>query len=202
MEIEKIKANLKQCLSEKRYRHSIGVAEEAVRLAKHYGADEDKAYLAGLVHDCAKEIDAQEAERLLREEYGIIPDAMKLHMPTLLHGPLGACIAQSRFDIYDTEILDAVRYHTTGKANMSLLSKIVYIADYIEPGRDYKDVDKLRALSYRDLDEAIIYGIDFTIQDLIKKRKTIHPDAVHCRNDLVIRCETKASEKEVTKHEN
>ena len=176
MEIEKIKANLKQCLSEKRYRHSIGVAEEAVRLAKHYGADEDKAYLAGLVHDCAKEIDAQEAVRLLREEYGIIPDAMKLHMPTLLHGPLGACIAQSRFDIYDTEILDAVRYHTTGKANMSLLSKIVYIADYIEPGRDQApNLAWLRQLAFTDIDQAVCEILKQTLDYLRDQGGEIDP---------------------------
>ncbi len=196
MEQEKIKTYLQQSLSAKRYRHSIGVAEEAVRLAKHYGADEKKAYLAGLVHDCAKEIDATKAVRLLREEYSITPDAMSLQMPRLLHGALGACMAQSRFDIYDTEILDAVRYHTTGKANMSLLAKIIYIADYIEPGRDYKDVDTLRELTYRDLDAAIIFGIDFTIRDLVEKGKTIHPDTIHCRNDLLVRREAREKKKE------
>ncbi len=186
LELEKIKGMLAQSLSERRLRHSYGVAEEAVRLAEHYGADREKAYIAGLVHDCAKEIAPEESIRLLREEYSVMPDAMSLQMPRLLHGALGACIAQSRFGIYNPEILDAIRYHTTGKANMSLLSKIIYIADYIEPNRDYQDVDMLREMTYHAIDEAMIFGIDYTIRDLLEKGKTVHPDTVHCRNDLLL----------------
>lgn len=197
MELEKIKTILSQSLSEKRYRHSLGVAEEAVRLAEHYGEDPQRAYLAGLVHDCAKEIGGEEAIRLLKEDFGITPDAMSVQMPRLLHGVLGACMAQSRFGIYDAEILDAIRYHTTGKANMGLLAKIIYIADYIEPGRTYRDVDLLREITYRDIDEAILFGIDFTIRDLVDKGRTIHPDTVHCRNDLLVgREEEKTTGKE------
>ena len=187
MDTVKIKNYLQGVLSPKRYRHSIGVAEEAVRLAKHYSADTEKAYIAGLVHDCAKEIDAEKSICLLKERYKIIPDAISLQMPRLLHGVLGACVAQSEFDIYDPEILDAVRYHTTGKANMSLLSRIIYIADYIEPGREFDGVDELRETAYRDIDGAIIFGIDFTICDLIKHGRIVHPDTVHCRNDLLVR---------------
>lgn len=194
--IDKINEYLLETLSEKRYKHSLGVAQEAVKLSDHYGADREKAYLAGLVHDCAKEINPQEMVRILKEKYGITPDAMSLHTPKLLHGPLGACVAQNRFGIYDTDVLDAIRYHTTGKANMSLLAKVIYIADYIEPNRDYEDVDYLRKLSYENIDKAIIYGIDFTIRDLIDRGDTIHPDTMHCRNDLLIR------EAERSRHEN
>lgn len=185
-DMTKIDNYLQSALSRKRYRHSIGVAEEAVRLAQRYGADTDKASLAGLVHDCAKEIDGQEAARLLKERYGITPDAMSLQAPRLLHAPLGACMAQSEFGIYDPEILDAIRYHSTGRANMSLLAKIIYIADYVEPGRDYDGVDELRKLAFSDLNKAIMVGLDFTITDLIQRGETIHPDTVHFRNDLVI----------------
>lgn len=184
--MESIKAELEMRLSPKRYRHSLGVAEEAHRLAEHYGADRDKAYLAGLVHDCAKEVPPREAVNLLRNRYAALPDAVMVQMPGLLHGPLGACTAQSDFGIYDPEILDAIRYHTTGKANMSLFAKIIYIADYIEPNRDYPDVEVLRKLTYEDLDGAILYGIDYTIGKLVKDGKVIHPDTVHCRNDLLI----------------
>ena len=187
METTKIKNYLQGMLSPKRYQHSLGVAETAARLARHYGADEEKAYLAGLVLDCGKEVEPEDAAGILKERYGITADAMSLKMPRLLHGPLGACMAQSEFDIYDPEVLDAIRYHTTGKANMSLLSKIVYIADYIEPGRDFEGVDQLRELTCRDMDAAIIQGIDFTICDLVEQGKTIHPDTVHCRNDLLVR---------------
>lgn len=193
METTKIKNYLQGMLSPKRYQHSLGVAETAARLARRYGADEEKAYLAGLVHDCGKEVKPEDAAGILKERYGITADAMSLKMPRLLHGPLGACMAQSEFDIYDPEVLDAIRYHTTGKANMSLLSKIVYIADYIEPGRDFEGVDQLRELTCRDMDAAIIQGIDFTICDLVEQGKTIHPDTVHCRNDLLVRQEQKTS---------
>lgn len=194
MEQTKIKVYLQGLLSKRRFQHSLGVAEEAERLAHHYGVDFEKAYLSGLVHDCGKEIPPGEAVKLLRERYGVVVDAMSLHMPRLLHGPLGACITQSEFGIYDAEVLDAIRYHTTGKANMSLLAKIIYIADYIEPGRDFDGVSELREMAYDDLDSAIIFGIDFTICDLVNQGKTIHPDTVHCRNDLLIRRE-QATEK-------
>ncbi len=194
MEIEKINGFLAQNLSERRYHHSLGVAETAVRLAKHYGANEEKAFLAGLVHDCAKEIPPEEAIRLLQETYRIMPDAMSVQRPRLLHGSLGACIAQSRFGIYDPEVLDAIRYHTTGKAKMSLLSKIIFIADFIEPNRAYRDVDVLRELTYQNLEDGILYAVDFTIRDLLEKRGTIHPDTIHLRNDLLLQREALADE--------
>ncbi len=189
VELEKINEILAGALSERRYHHSLGVAETAVKLAKHYGANEEKAFLAGLVHDCAKEIPAEEAICLLQETYRITPDAMSLQMPRLLHGVLGSCIAQSRFGIYDPEVLDAIRYHTTGKAKMSLLSKIIYIADYIEPNRAYRDVDDLRELTFQNLEKAMLFAVDFTIRDLVDKGRTIHPDTLHLRNDLLLQME-------------
>ncbi len=194
LELEKINGALAQGLSERRYHHSLGVAEMAVKLAKRYGENEEKAYLAGLVHDCAKEIPAEEAIKILQENYRITPDAMSLQMPRLLHGVLGACVAQSRFGIYDPEILDAIRYHTTGKAKMGMLSKIIYIADYIEPNRAYRDVEYLRELTFQNLEEAMLFAVDFTIRDLVEKGKTIHPDTIHLRNDLLIQKEALAAD--------
>lgn len=194
LDLEKINAGLLQTLSERRYHHSLGVAEMAVKLAKHYGADEEKAFLAGLVHDCAKEIPPEEAVTMLREKFHITPDAMSLQAPRLLHGVLGACIAQSRFGIYDPEILDAIRYHTTGKARMSLLSRIVYIADYIEPNRAYRDVEYLRDLTFQNLEEAMLFAVDFTVKDLVEKGRTIHPDTIHLRNDLLVQKEALATD--------
>lgn len=187
LSIDEIKNQLKEILSEKRYKHSLGVADEAEKLARRYGADVHKAYLAGLVHDCAKEYDPNDMENILRTKYGISADYMSRLMPKILHGQLGACDAQSKFFIYDPEVLDAVRYHTTGKGSMSLLTKIIYIADYIEPGRDFDGVEALRKKAYENLDEAIILGIDETIKDLLNRGLVIHPDTVHARNDLVIR---------------
>ena len=122
---EKISKYLKENLSEKRYRHSLGVADEAVKLAERYHSDKEKAYISGLVHDCAKEIPADEARELLTEKYGIMLDSVTKNTPKLLHGPLGACMAQNDFGICDAEILDAIKFHTTAKADMSILTKIL-----------------------------------------------------------------------------
>lgn len=187
MPTDEIKADLKKILSQKRYIHSLGVADEAERLARRYGANPDKAFLAGLVHDCAKEFPPDKMESMLKSMYGVSVDAMSRLMPKILHGPLGACEAQRKYNIYDPEILDAVKYHTTGKGGMSLLGKIIYIADYIEPNRDFEGVEVLRKLAYDNIDEAIIYGIDETIKDLIGRGLVIQPDTVHARNDLIIK---------------
>lgn len=185
MEIDSIKEYLEKQLSEKRYRHSLGVADEAVKLAEKYEADKFKAYVAGLTHDVAKEIENSEAKKLLKE-YGVSIDLVSENTHKLLHGPLGACMAQDKFSIDDIEILDAIKYHTTGKANMSLLTKIIYIADYIEPNRDFEDVDKLRKLAYEDLDAAILLGINWTFEELMERYSMFHFDTVHARNYLIM----------------
>lgn len=186
MEIDDIKKYLEETLSKKRFNHSLGVAEEAVKLAEHYGADKLKAYIAGLVHDCAKEIKNDEAKRLLKEKYSVSVDMVTMHTHKLLHGPLGACMIQDLFGINDLEIIDAVKYHTTGKAAMSLLTKIIYIADYIEPNRDFDGVDDLRKLSYEDINDAVMLGIDWTFAELMDKNSMFHPDTVHARNYLLL----------------
>lgn len=185
--VEEIKNELKKVLSEQRYVHSLGVAGEARKLARKYGVDEDRAYYAGLVHDCAKEVPPNEIVGILENKYGVNVDNMSKLTPKLLHGTLGACYAQSYFGIYDPEILDAVKYHTTGKSNMSMLAKIIYVSDYIEPNRDFDGVDELRRLAYINIDEAIIKGISETIIDLLDRGLLLHPDTIHALNDLVIK---------------
>ena len=187
LEIEKIKDYLKEVLSEKRYTHSLGVAEEAVKLAKHYYVDYDKAYIAGLVHDCPKEIDNTTAKKMLSEKYNITIDPITLNTHKLLHGPLGACIAQDEFAVYDAEILDAIKYHTTAKSNMSMLTQIIYIADYIEPNRDFEGVDELREMAYSDIEKAIMTGLDYTLEELIERGSMFHPDTVHARNWFLLK---------------
>lgn len=187
MSIEKIKEILEDTLSEARYKHSLGVADEAKKLAGVYHVDEEQAYIAGLVHDCAKEIPPEKSVEILREKYGVSVDSISILMPKILHGPLGACMAQKEFGLSDPVALDAISCHTTGKANMSTMAKIIYIADYIEPNRDFENVDVLRKLAYEDIDAAIITGIDYTISDLLSRGLVIHPDTVHARNDLIIK---------------
>ena len=185
-DIEKIKIYLENNLSKKRYTHSLGVAEEAVRLAKHYGANVEKAYLAGLVHDVAKEIPADNALDLLKNKYGAEIDKVTENTFKLMHGVLGTYMIQSEFEICDADILDAVRYHTTAKADMSLLTKIIYMADYIEPNRDFDGVDDLRKLAYENLDNAIMVGIEFTLTELIEKGSMLHLDTVDAYNYLLL----------------
>lgn len=191
LNIEEIKKELKKTLSEQRYVHSLSVADEARKLARKYGVDENRAYYAGLIHDCAKEVPHDEIVGMLKNKYGVSVDNMSKLTPKLLHGTLGACEAQHKFGIYDPEILDAVKYHTTGKGNMGMLAKIVYISDYIEPNRDFDGVEELRRLAYIDIDEAIIKGISETIIDLLNRGLLLHPDTIHAINDLVIKRDQK-----------
>lgn len=179
---EEIKEILKKTLSKRRYTHSLGVAEEAKRLAGLYGADEKKAYLAGLLHDCAKETD-NPIKRC--EELDVPLDDIMRSSAGLIHGPLGAEIARLEFGIADEEIHGAIRWHTVGKADMTLLEKIIYIADMTEQNRDFDGVAKLRRAVDRDLDEAILISIEEQFKRLSKTRRTIHPNTVCMWNDLI-----------------
>ena len=185
IDVEYIKARIKEALSEKRYNHSLGVAEEAVKLAKHYNADADKAYIAGLLHDCAKEIPPAEIVAKLDERHITISEVAR-NAPKTLHGALGAIIAKEEFGIDDEEIQDAIFFHTTGKADMSLLTKIIYIADYIEPNRSFDGVEELRAAAYKDIDRAIVLGIDHTMLDLIERGLTIEQNTISARNYILL----------------
>lgn len=174
-EIDAINAKLHSVLTPKRYKHTQGVAQESIQLAKRYGADSDKAYIAGLLHDCAKCF-TDEEKLVLCDKYNLVLDDILKSQPDLTHSFLGAKIAQEEYGIQDSEILDAIAYHTTGRPNMSLLEKIVFIADYIEPNREYfEGLDKVRELAYKDIDKAIIYSLESTINYNKNKKRIIHP---------------------------
>ena len=175
---------LKSNLSEKRFEHTMGVAKTAVELAKIYSADAEKAYLAGLLHDCYKE---KKIDLMLETitKYGGVADVISENSPALLHGIAGAYFARDCFNI-DEEIFDAIRYHTTGKANMSLLTKIIYIADYIEPTRCFPGVEDVRNLAFSDLDKAIVKSCTNVIIHTVSKGGVIHPDTVNALNYLLL----------------
>lgn len=174
-EIDFINSKLHYVLTPKRYKHTQGVAQESLQLAKRYGANTDKAYLAGLLHDCAKCLTDEEKLKLC-DEYNIKLDDILKTQPDLTHSFLGAKIAEEEYNIKDKEILDAIAYHTTGRPNMSLLEKIVFIADYIEPNRDYfEGLDKVRDLAYKDINKAVIYALESTMNYNKNKRRIIHP---------------------------
>lgn len=181
-----IKRRLKDILPQKRYIHSLGVAEEAKRLAALYGADEDKAYTAGLLHDCAKGYSVDEQIDKCRK-YGVELSRETLDCPPTIHGFLGAELAKSEYGISDNDILNAVCYHTVGRAGMSLLEKIVYIADMTEVNRDFDGVDKLRAAVDKDLDEAVLMSVSVQLELQCKRRGMIHPNIIYMWNDLLLK---------------
>lgn len=166
---------LRSNLSEKRYTHTMGVGEEAVNLAKAYNEDEDKAYIAALFHDSAKEIkDTKKLE--LCKEYGIKLDTIMKQQISLSHGFLGAEIARRFFRVEDKDILNAIRYHTTGRKNMSKLEKIIFVADVIEPNRKFnKDMQLLRTVAYKDLDKAVLICLKNVLELSMTKKVMFHP---------------------------
>jgi nicotinate-nucleotide adenylyltransferase len=152
---EEILADLKQRLKPGRFAHTLGVADTAKRLAAHYGAEEDKAYLSGVLHDCAKYLSGDEQIRRARMA-GIALTDSELRCPALIHAKLGAYYARERYGIGDEDILNAIRYHTTGRPGMSLLECILYIADYVEPGRkEAPHLEELRRLAFQNLEETV-----------------------------------------------
>lgn len=160
-------------LKPKRIPHVRGCEQEARSLAKRWGADQEKAAEAAILHDCTKKELAQQQLQLC-ERYGIIPDEWESRSEKLLHAKTGAAIAQYVFGSAP-EIVSAIRWHTTGKAEMSLLEKIIYMADYIEPQRDFSGVDTLRALAYEDLDAAMLLGLEMSMADIQSYGVEAHP---------------------------
>lgn len=175
---------LKQRLDEYRFVHSLAVAKQAKCLAKEYSFDENKAYLAGLLHDITKN-ETQETQLHFFEKFGIILSDTEKASPKLWHAISGAGFIKNELGITDEEIISAVRYHTTGKENMSLLDKIVYIADFTSEDRKYSDVDVVRALLSESLDKAIIYALEYTIKDLTNKNLPVHEDTLKAYDYLV-----------------
>ena len=184
--IEEITKVLSNELSETRFKHTLGVAETAKILAEKWGADADAAYLAGLVHDCAKEIPVEQMVELL-EKNGYCCDEMERESSNILHAPLGSIIAKEKFGVEDEDVLNAVRYHTLGRAQMSLLEKIIYVADFIEPGRKYKEVQFVRDLAYVDIDKAVLKEADIVIKYIIDKGGVLHTESVRTRNSFLIK---------------
>lgn len=183
-EIETYRKYVRGHLSEKRYIHSENVAKTAYALAKKYSADEKKAYIAGLVHDVTKDLGEEEQLQIL-SRFDIILTAEEKRMPKTYHAQTGALCAYTKLGIKDVEIISAIRYHTTGKAQMSLLDKIIYLADYISEDRTFPEAQQLREIAQNSLDAAVLQGLRFTIQDLLENQKPIHRDTIAAYNSLI-----------------
>lgn len=183
---------LKKDLKESRYIHSLGVMESAVKLAQKYGGDPQKARTAGLLHDCAKCF-SKEKILQLAEQYHLEFDEITSKQIELAHGPLGAVIAKEEYQVEDKEIFDAIYYHTTGRADMSLLEKVIYLADYIEPNRDFPGVEELRRLAEIDLDQAIYKAMNNTITYVLSLNGLLHPLTLKGRNDILLKLQRRIS---------
>ncbi|MBQ3124388.1 MAG: bis(5'-nucleosyl)-tetraphosphatase (symmetrical) YqeK [Clostridia bacterium] len=193
MTIKEIESKLKNELDEKRYKHSISVADEAVRLAGLYGGDKEKAYLAGLIHDCAKCLPYDKAIELAKK-YGCVLDDETLACPGVVHAPIGAVVAEHEYGISDTEILDAIRYHTVARKGMTLLDKIIYLADMTEPYRDFNGVENLRKLCNEDIDLAFCEALRRSLQFNIEKGNIMHPNTLYAWNEMCIKNKHKSRE--------
>lgn len=170
--MKKIKKYLKKKLTKERYRHTVGVAYTAVSMAMRYNPNQEnsefleKAYIAGMLHDCAKCMEHEKKIQLCKEN-NIPCTSFELEHPYLLHAKVGAYIAQTKFDIKDEDILNAITWHTTGRPGMSLLEKIIFIADYIEPGRrPIPGINEVRQTAFTDIDEAMKLILKHTLDYL------------------------------------
>ena len=185
IDTKQIKEKLNTMLKPKRLEHSINVAKCAIKLSEIYGYDKEKAYLAGLVHDCAKYFTKEQIDSYV-EKYNIELDPLEVDNIALSHSIIGSFAIQDVFNIQDMDIINAVRYHTTGRENMSTLEKIIFMADMIEEGRNFPGVDELRKLSFNgQLDKALITSLNNTIKFVIENNQLIHPRSVSARNYLM-----------------
>lgn len=185
MEFSQIYTILENKISKKRWNHIKGVIKSAEELAHHYSVDIEQARLAALLHDACKEMPIDELQALIKLEPSIYQTDEVLAYEPLLHGPAGAIYCRNKYGITDETILEAIRVHTVGKINMSLLDKIIFVADYIEPNRNFPGVDKIRKEAFINLDNAVLMGYDSTISFLLKKGAPIYPDTIVGRNYIL-----------------
>ncbi|MGG3563789.1 bis(5'-nucleosyl)-tetraphosphatase (symmetrical) YqeK [Neobacillus rhizosphaerae] len=187
MEREKALQLVKVQLTEHRYQHTIGVMETAITLAKRFGADEKKAETAAIFHDYAKFRPKEEMKEIITTQG--FPQNLLEYNSELWHAPAGTYLVEKEAGITDREVLDAIRYHTSGRMGMSLLEKVIYLADYIEPGRHFPGVDEVRELAKDNLNRALVKSIQNTILFLLKKNQKVYPDTFYTYNDLVNKLE-------------
>lgn len=187
MTVEEMRRELQSRLNKNRFAHSIGVANTAVKLAKKFGVDEDKAYIAGLLHDCAREFENDELIEQA-ELRNIKIGEVEKNSPLLLHAYIGAKMISEIYGVEDKEISQAIYRHTVGARDMTNLDKIIYFADMIEPNRNYPGVDKLRevAETSNNLDEIILTAMNESIIFVVQKNSLLHPDTIDARNFLLL----------------
>ncbi|WP_407269507.1 bis(5'-nucleosyl)-tetraphosphatase (symmetrical) YqeK [Radiobacillus sp. PE A8.2] len=170
-------------LTKSRFEHTIRVTDTAIELAKIFDASIEKAELAAVFHDYAKYRDKEEMRRWIEQEY--LPKDLLMYHHELWHGPVGALLVKREIGLGDPDILNAIRWHTTGTAHMTILDKVIYLADYIEPGRSFPGVEEVRELASEDLDAACFEAAKNTISFLMSKNQPIYPDTFHAYNHFI-----------------
>lgn len=183
---ETYRAILREKLDEYRYVHSINVSETSAELARKYGADEKKAYEAGLLHDIMKNADKEETFALF-EKYGEKLTELEKKSPKLWHAIAGSVYCKYELEIDDEDVISAIRYHTTGRAGMTELEKVLFTADFISADRNYNGVEEMREKAQISLDEAMTEGLRFTIDELCNALKPVHPDTIDAYNDILLK---------------
>lgn len=179
--MDSIEVYIKKNLSEKRQKHVQGVVMTAEKLAKQYGCDPKKAKTAALFHDMFRSTPVDVLNMYVRQ-LGL--DSYCLDNANLAHGPVASVIMQRDYGITDPDLINAVKYHTTGRAGMSLLEKILYLADAIEPARDYPGVDEIRELAKHSLDQACLFSMERSITYIKARGLFIHENTIEARNDI------------------
>ncbi|RVU54915.1 bis(5'-nucleosyl)-tetraphosphatase (symmetrical) YqeK [Anaerosphaera multitolerans] len=171
-------------IGEKRFKHTLRVVDTAKELAQIYGADLEKTKIAAYYHDCAK---IKDYDKLIEEcrKYDLKLTKEMKAAPQIIHSYLGAIIAEKKYGVKDKEILNAIRYHTTGRESMTLLEKIVFLADYIEPMRNFNGVERARELAKVNLDNAVYFSLNNTLSHLCKSNDYIVLDTVKARNFIL-----------------
>ena len=181
LSVEEIKKYLKENLKESRYNHTLGVCEIALELAELNGVSKEKAEIAALAHDVAKNLSKEEMMKIIKDNNIILSNVEKENM-NLWHSIIAPIVAEEKLGITDEDILDAVRWHTTGKEDMSVLTKIIYIADMIEPGRSFPGLEDIRKETFEDLDKGVYTGLTHSIQFLLSKNLLIDENTIKARN--------------------
>lgn len=185
---ENIKNEIKLILSEKRFEHSLRVEAEAVRLAEIYGSDIEKVRVAAIAHDYAKSHSDNELINMA-QNYRINIDEIQYNSPQLLHGPVAAHICRENYGINDSDILNAISNHTTGRRGMSLMEKIVYLADVIESGRYFPGIEHIRKQAISNIDSALLLACNSTLIYITQENYLIHPLTIDFRNSLLLKGE-------------
>ena len=185
MDLDIYKEIIRERLTPKRYEHSLNVSEEAMRLAKRYGANVEKAAIAGILHDIMKDTPVDEQLKLITKFGTILTEVQKVSSK-LLHAISGALYIENVLKIEDKDILNAVKYHTTSRPNMSKLEKVVFIADFTSSERDYNGVNIMRNAANESLEKAMLEGLSFTLSDLASRKLPIDENTFFSYNEIIL----------------